>query len=220
MKKMKTLFAINRSKDLATEEIQQGCEWISDKGVEASVKIEGTAAFFKDGILFKRYDRKLKKKFAKMAKNKKAFNPTLDMFKDVPDNAIACEKEPDPISHHWPHWIPVTDSPEDKHFQDALNLNPQLENNCSYELIGEKVQHNMYNLQGHKLVKHGDNVVTTLKSFSFASIKEWLKENEVEGLVFKHPDGRMCKVRRKDMFDFKNLTNGRKVIWLNDNLIL
>ena len=65
MKKMKTLFVIDREKQLAINEINSGCEWIFNKGVTASVKFEGTAAMFLNGKLFKRWDRKLKKKISK-----------------------------------------------------------------------------------------------------------------------------------------------------------
>lgn len=69
MKKMKTLFVVNRETDIAIDEINQVCNWINDVGVVATVKFEGTATLFKSGKLYKRWDRKLTKKFIKQ-KNK------------------------------------------------------------------------------------------------------------------------------------------------------
>ena len=221
MKKMKTLFVIDRSNDLAINQLNDGCEWIFDSNVTASIKFEGTAAFFKNGQLYKRQNRKLKKKFNNLFRSGKLRfeDITIDMFKDIRDGSIPCEEKPDPVTLHFPHWVPVSkDAPEDKNFIEAWNNADNLEDNCSYELIGKKVQHNLYNLDTHKLVKHG-SLQVDLNDLSFDSLKDWLKNNECEGIVFKHPDGRMCKIRRKDFFDFKNLNGGRKVDWRNDNII-
>ena len=103
MKKMKTVFVLDYDNDaLATRVIQPDASWVfNEDGVVATVKIDGTAAFFNGGILYKRWDRKLKKKFLKKAKNSKGdFIPEDWMFKDIPEGAIACEEMPDPVTFH------------------------------------------------------------------------------------------------------------------------
>ncbi len=218
MKKMKTLFVIDREKQLAINEINSGCEWIFDKGVTASVKFEGTAAMFLNGKLFKRWDRKLKKKFQRIKSRQGSdFKFKEFMLKDIPEGAIACQEDFDPVTFHQPFWVEVTEDKADQYFNEALSCSEVVEGQ-TYELIGEKIQGNFYEIQGHKLVAHG-SLIADITDFSFESIKKWLKGNNQEGLVFKHPDGRMCKIRRKDFFEFKELNGGRKVDWRDQNII-
>lgn len=221
MKKMKTVFVLDHDNDaLATREIHPDAVWVfEEEGVVPTVKIDGTAAFFQNGQLYKRWDRKLKKQFARKAKKSKgSFVPEDWMFKDIPEGAIACEEQPDPITHHHPHWVIVGDGNEDAMFREAIENSDELENGATYELIGPKVQGNPHNVAQHILVKHGDNVIDDLE-MSYEGIYNWLKNNNAEGIVFHGKDGKKAKVRRKDFFDFKVLTNGRKVDWRDENIV-
>ena len=68
----------------------------------------------------------------------------------------------------------------------------------TYELCGKKVQGNPENIEGHKLIKHGSEVLS-LEDDSFEYIKQYLTENDIEGIVFHHRnDDRMCKIRKSD----------------------
>lgn len=69
-------------------------------------------------------------------------------------------------------------------------------------MVGPCVQNNVYNLTKHELWKHGSVAVNDVVR-TFDGFKEWLLNNNCEGLVFHHPDGRMCKIRRKDMCNEK-----------------
>jgi len=209
---MKTLFEMNYDTNLVTEIVREECQWAINGEGKATVKIDGTAAIFLNGKLHKRFDRKLRKKFS--LKNKRLGGKLAiedHMFKDLPLGAIACQL-PDPITFHQPFWVEVTDSPEDRWFQEALSLHPVLIEGATYELIGEKVQNNIYNIKGHKLVPHGAEEINDIL-LTYDGIKKWLFNNYVEGIVFHHPDGRMCKIRRKDMFVFKNSSNDRLNDW-------
>ena len=33
---------------------------------------------------------------------------------------------------------------------------------------------------------------------SFNELREWLKDRDIEGIVFHHPDGRMGKIKKRD----------------------
>lgn len=201
MKKMKTVFTIDRTTGLATDNVRPECLWIFEDNVNISIKFDGTAAFFKDGVLYKRFDRKLKDKFNRL-KNKivskgEIFSAKDFMFRDLPEGAIPCEDKPDNVTFHFPHWIPVDiEKPENKWFKEALE-NVVLEDNCSYELVGPAVQNNVYNLSKHELWKHGSQLVNDLE-LTFEAIKAWLENNECEGLVFNKAD-KYAKIRRKDM---------------------
>jgi hypothetical protein len=44
--------------------------------------------------------------------------------------------------------------------------------------------------------RHGDVYIGVTRSF--ARLRTYLMGNVIEGIVFAHPDGRMCKIRRDD----------------------
>lgn len=173
MKKIKTVFLIDRDVKRATEVVQEG--WvIAGEGV-ATIKFDGTSSMIKDGLLYKRYDAK--------------------HGKTPPDGFIPAETAPDVNTGHWPGWLRVSDTaPEDKWHREAF-AEGGFEDG-TYELVGPKVQKNKYALAKHMLVKHGS--VTVAVERTREALVRWLEENEHEGLVFHHPDGRMAKLRRKD----------------------
>lgn len=200
MKKIKTLFVIDRETNLATEVLTPGAEWVVNGEGKATIKFDGSSAFFKNGVLFKRFDRKLKSHFMKMARKMgDKFIPEDHMFNEVPEGAIPCEEKPAAHSLHFPHWVPVGEGPEDKFHREALENSGMLKDGKTYELVGPKVNGNPYNLEKHELWEHG-SIEFKVEDFSFEGLKKIFEEklkNE-EGLVFHHTDGRMIKLRRKD----------------------
>ena len=201
IKKMKTVFLIqydNEGNANILNEVRPENEWVLKGEGLATIKFDGTAAIFLNGILHKRFDRKLTKRFSKLKRSQgDSFVAEEQMFRTLPEGAIPCDEKPDLVTHHHPHWIPVDDSPENSYFQEALENNPVLIEGQTYELVGEKVQGNPENITGHELWMHGSKIVNNIE-LTFEGIKSWLKDNNVEGLVFHHPDGRMCKLRRCD----------------------
>jgi hypothetical protein len=181
MKKISTLFKKNpENLGRVINEPNPENEWVFNGEGIATRKFDGTAAAIINGELYKRYDVK--------------------KGKQVPPNSIPCQ-EPDEITGHWPHWVKCDRSkPEDKYFFEGydyllkLNLKPL---DATYELIGEKIQGNPENVEGHKLVMHGKHLLP-LKNISFDSVRDYLENNDIEGIVFHHPDGRMCKIRKSD----------------------
>lgn len=194
MKKMKTVFRIDRDKRLATSEVMDEAAWVlAGEGV-ATIKFDGTAAMVRDSKLYKRYDRRPEKRFLRRLKRDPNFTLETDMFKAAPDGFEACEVLPDHKTGHWPGWLPVGQGPEDRWFREAWGAGKLTDG--TYELVGPKIQNNKYNLDRHELWQHGCKYVEVDRSFE--AISEWLASNVHEGLVFHHPDGRMAKIRRKD----------------------
>ena len=174
------------------DEVVPGCEWaLADEGI-ATLKIDGTACMVKDGVLYKRYDRKRNRKTGK--------------YKDAPSGWIATEEKPNEHTGHWPGWVAVDENnPADKWhvqgFNNATQRCPLI--NGTYELVGPKIQKNPYMLDYHTLWTHGLDIIDGhLFDLSFESIKTYLRSCVVEGIVWHHPDGRMCKIKRRD-FGFK-----------------
>ncbi len=177
MKKMPCLFVRDfhgRSSFTIREDVTPGCEWVlAGEGI-ASRKWDGTACAVIGGVLHKRYD----------AKKGKA----------PPEGAIPCD-EPDPVTGHHPHWIVVGDEPESKWHRDTLLGSLPLADG-TYELCGPKISADPERLHTRAFIKHGDHVLTPTRNF--AGLREYLENNHIEGIVFAHPDGRMCKIRRAD----------------------
>lgn len=199
MKKIKTLFVIDRNTDMATNVVNEGCEWVSNGEGVATIKFDGTSCWVNDGKLYKRFDRKLKKSFSKMARNLgEKFIPEDHMFNDLPEGAIPCEEKPAAHSLHFPHWVEVGEGPEDAYHREGFANSTGLINGKTYELVGPKLSGNPYNLEKHELWEHG-NTVIEVPDRTYEGLKALMEsmENE-EGIVFHHPDGRMAKVRRKD----------------------
>lgn len=168
-------------------EIVPGAEWVTRGEGFATVKIDGTSCLVRDGKLFKRYD-------AKQGKQPPAeFEPA---------------QEPDPVTGHYPGWLPVSDKPEDRWHREAFASYENLPNG-TYELIGEKIQSNPYGITGHKLIRHGEWLFESEPPRTFEELKQWFESNVVEGIVWHHPSGDMVKIKRRD-FGMAWGASGRK----------
>jgi len=181
MKKISTLFKKDPN-DLGRviNEINPENKWVFDGEGIPTRKFDGTAAAIINGELYKRYDVK--------------------KGRQVPNGAIPCQEEPDAITGHYPHWLKCDrNKSEDKYFFDGFDT-LDVKEDGTYELCGEKIQGNPEKIKGHKLIKHGCEVLQ-VSSFEFEYLKEFLSDsaNDIEGIVFHHKsDGRMCKLRKSD----------------------
>ena len=175
MKKIPSLFKRDYDGNrLVYDEIVEECDWVLKGEGTATKKYNGTAAMIRDGILYKRYDVKNDRK--------------------VPANAIPCEEKPNEHTRHWPHWLPVDKNKhEDKYFIEAFNKGLS---DGTYELCGPKIQSNPEKFDSHTLILHG--IITYNCPRNFEGIKNWLKDRDIEGIVWHHQDGRMCKIKKKD----------------------
>lgn len=213
MKKISTVFVVNRETGQATNVVRPENQWVVDGEGIATVKFDGSSCLYKNGMLYKRFDKKLNKKGELLRKRKgDKFYVTEDLFRALPEGAIPCVETYDPVTFHFPHWVPVFENaPEDYRHNEALrNFKGTLIEGQTYELVGPDVDKNNYNLSNHELWEHASEKVE-LQDFSFETLKKYVVENNIEGLVFHHPDGRMAKLRRKDF----SKSNERDWNWLN-----
>lgn len=177
MKKLSTLFKKDpKNLGRVINEVNPDNEWAFTHGIPTR-KFDGTSCAIINGELYKRFD--------------------LKKGRALPTDAIPCQ-EADSITGHHPHWIKcdVKDKSNKYHFE-AFNklLNPI---DGTYELCGNKVQGNPENIDGHQLIMHGI-IKLSLEDDSFEYIKQYLTDNDIEGIVFYHrEDERMCKIRKKD----------------------
>lgn len=187
MKKIISLFQRNYDGDrLVRNEVVPGAEWvIAGEGI-ATQKFDGTCCRVLDGKLWKRYD----------AKNGKT----------PPAGFEAAQPAPDPITGHWPGWLPVGNDPGDQWHSEALAVArgalyfAYMEiQDGTYELVGPKVQGNPENLPVHMLIKHGSEVLNDAPR-TFDELKAYLKDRNIEGIVWHHPDGRLVKIKKRDFW--------------------
>ena len=207
MKKTPIVFAIDRETDTLTTTVRPGQEWVVNGEGVATVKFDGQACKFEDGKLWKRFDRKLSKSAQWKVNHGQNIDPTdLSNFRVAPEGFEPCEVAPDPVTFHWPGWVPVNaNDPADKWHAEALNgLTEPLEEGATYELVGPSLAKNIYALPQHQLWKHGKETVEVGRSFE--ELRDFMQNFNGEGLVFHHPDGRMAKIRRKDF----------KMFWVQD----
>ena len=192
MKKIPTLFKRLYCEDgtvILTQEVTPGCEWVlSRKKAEngdATVKWDGSACAIIEGEYYKRYDAKRGKK--------------------PPEGAIPCQPEPDPVTGHWPHWVKIDPvKPENKWFMEALR-NSTYEGQIplpdgTYEATGKHFQGNPYGAMIDWLNPHGIDIVKVKRTY--AGIHDYLRDHEIEGLVFWKDGEPRCKIKRTD-FGFK-----------------
>lgn len=191
MKKIISLFQRNYETDrLVRDEVVPGAEWVlAGEGVPTR-KFDGTACAIINGSVYKRYN--------------------LKKGKQIPEGAIACMDKPDPNTGHFFFWVPVkAGEPEDKYFLEAFGVGKDYYGNDlidgTYELCGTKVQGNAEAINGHILVPHGKEVLENVPR-TFDGIKEYLRNKNIEGIVWWHPDGRMVKIKKKD-FGLRRIQN-------------
>lgn len=161
-------------------EVVEGCEWVLNGEGIPTEKIDGTCCMVRAGVLYKRYERKPNK--------------------PVPDGFIPAQ-DADPITGEQPGWLKVTDDPADRWHREAYEYMGGFLADGTYELIGARIGNkgagNPYHLDHHELWKHGERLIDG-NPRTFDEIKQWLSEHDVEGIVWHHPDGRMCKIKRRD----------------------
>lgn len=171
---------------LATDHLTPGCEWvIAGEGI-ATRKWDGTAVLIEGATMYKRFDAK--------------------QGKVPPPNFKPCQ-DPDLITGHWPGWVPVNpNDPADKWICEAYinSAKQSILDNSTYEAVGPKINGNKHDLKRHMLCRHGAYIYESLSAElrperTFEGLKQYLEmEPYSEGVVFHHPDGRMCKIKRSD----------------------
>ena len=178
MKKIPTLFERRFEGHRVVEvlpTVTPGMEWVLEGEGDATIKLDGSCCAIIGGIFYRRYDAKAGKK--------------------PPAGGIPC-CDPDPITGHWPHWVPVDPlDPADKWYAEAFRNSISLADG-TYEAIGPHFQGNPHRWKVDTLIRHG--TMRVLMNRSFESIREYLHNNPIEGIVFWRDGEPQCKIKRSD----------------------
>lgn len=181
MKKIPTLFERdwNGDRSRVIDQINPDCRWVLAGHGIATRKMDGTCCMVRGNRLFKR--RELRKGESAPANFEQAD------FDSETGKTVG--------------WVPVGDGPEDKFHREAWTGCDKWPDG-TYELVGPKIQGNPEVYQFHLLLRHAaehgpmkpiPNVPRT-----FNGLKEWLAGQDIEGIVWHHPDGRMAKIKLRD----------------------
>lgn len=177
MRKIPTLF-VRDPDDRAhvLREVTPGCEWVIAGEGTPTRKFDGTCVLIRDGEMFGR--REIKRGGVAPA----GFDPV----------------DHDEATGKIVGWVPIDDSPEWRWHREALSDGrPDMMPNGTYELCGPKVQGNPEGFSEHILVPHGaDRLDEDPRDFD--AIVDFLSRHSFEGIVWRHPDGRRAKIKRRD----------------------
>ena len=183
MRKIPTLF-VRDSKDrrYVTEEVTPGCEWVIGGEGVATRKYDGTCVMLdEDGKWWARREVK--------------------PGKIAPPNWRHVES--DIATGKSVGWEPIEQSGFAKFHAEALGAGGYARSFLpgTYELCGPKINGNPENVEAHQLVRHGaDEVWIPLNPDQglIAYTVRWWGTEGIEGVVWRHPDGRMAKLKARD----------------------
>jgi hypothetical protein len=157
--------------------VHPGMEWVLCGDGIATVKIDGSCCAIINGEFYKRYDAK--------------------KGKPVPNGAIKCQEEADPITGHLPCWVKCDrNNPADKWFWAAYDAYDNRYIDSTYEAVGKHFQGNPYGFDNDYLIKHGSEIIDVERTFE--GIKNYLSQNYIEGIVFWKDGEPKCKIKRSD----------------------
>lgn len=177
MQKIPTIFVRDLSKQpaLVVNEWVPGTEWVRDGEGIATRKYDGTCCLIRDGTMYKR--RELRRG-------------------DLPPTAFE-PIETDETTGKTVGWVPVGAGPQDRWHREAFDRYAAWANG-TYELVGPKVQGNKEGMPVHILIAHSLAAEFVHAPRDFDGLRQWLDGERIEGLVWRHPDGRMAKIKRRD----------------------
>lgn len=181
MRKIISLFARNYDGDRwVRDELVPGAEWVAAGEGVATRKYDGTCCRVLGGKLSKRYDVKKGR---------------------TPPFGFEAAQDPDPVTGHWPGWVPVGNGAEDRWHREACGKqqNPDAVAlpDGTYELCGPKVQGNPEHFEAHTLVPHGKDILADAPR-DFAALRAYFAKQDIEGIVWHRENGEMVKIKAKD----------------------
>ncbi|WP_200828049.1 DUF5565 family protein [Bosea lathyri] len=154
------------------DEPHPDCAWVFEGEGRATIKLDGTCVMVRDGERFKRRE--------------------LGANDHIPAGFENSGKDPE--TGKVVGWMRVGDGPEDRWHREARGG----DTDGTYELLGPKIQGNPEHCEGHMLVPHGSISPGDEPPRDFDGMRAWLTGQDIEGLVFHHPDGRMAKIKLRD----------------------
>lgn len=184
MKKIPTIFQRDWHGDRSrvVDQPHPDCAWVFAGEGHATQKLDGTCCMVRDGALFRRRE--------------------LKVGQPAPAGFVA--EGTDSETGKTVGWMPVSDVPEDALHREAFAKLQAVSifgpiPDGTYELVGPKVQGNPEQRPSHMLERHAlAPLFSPPPPRTFDGLREWMAGQDIEGIVFHHPDGRMAKIKLRD----------------------
>lgn len=176
MRKIPTVFVRDWDGDPSrvTREPDPSCAWVFAGEGRATRKYDGTCVRF-DG------ERWLARREVKPGR---AAPPGFTVLSTDPATGKAIGWEPAEQSSFW---TCLREAAGDRGWDAG-----------TYELVGPKINRNPEGLDAHTLVRHGADDLGEVP-LDYDGLAAWLRDHRYEGIVWHAPDGRMAKLKRRDV---------------------
>lgn len=184
MQKIPTLF--QRDEDdrrYVTPEVTPGCEWVLAGEGQATRKFDGTCVMLdEEGRWWARREVKA--------------------GKQAPEHYVPVQL--DETTGKTVGWEPIEQSAFAKWHAEALAHDAPADGVAgTFELIGPKINGNPEKSLGHRLVEHATALRVDAPDLTFeglrAAVLALAEADGCEGIVWHHEDGRMAKLKARDM---------------------
>lgn len=192
MKKIPTVFKRDPdNRKGVLEEWNEDCAWVRDGEGEATKKYDGTCILLeREGYGVRGWARR-----------------EIKPGKTPPENYRPVST--DPLTGKTMGWEPVEQSSFYKPYLEALEdlegfwaVMRMMVPIGTYELVGPKINGNPEKAESHRLVRHETaSQIYEERPRTFESLRSLVRNLHalgVEGVVFRHPDGRMAKLKGRD----------------------
>lgn len=181
MRKIPTLFRRDpEDMRYVTREVHPDCKWVIDGEGVPTRKYDGTCVLrLPDGRWMGRREVKVGK-------------PRPDGFR---------EEETDSVTGKTVGWEPDYASPFLRYLNEAIDAHVGEFEAGTYELCGPKINGNPERYDQHTLIRHADAERIHLSGpldYDFLQAAFTCGSFLHEGIVWHHPDGRMCKIKVRD----------------------
>jgi Family of unknown function (DUF5565) len=182
MRKIPSLFVRDWGGDrtYVTREVDPACTWVIDGEGVATRKYDGTCMMFDGERWWARRD--------------------VRPGKIAPPGFIALETDPETGKTFG--WEPVAQSSYARWHAEAMTGDDGETFDSwpagTYELVGPKVNGDPEGHGFHTLIFHGYAEQFGEAPRDFDGLAKWLHGLPYEGIVWHHPDGRMCKIKKRD----------------------
>jgi hypothetical protein len=193
VQKIPTLFMRDFTKDhgryVIVGDVTPGCEWVLAGEGRATRKYDGTCVRFTT-----------EPPDQGRAWSRRVVKPG----KAAPDGFVILETdETDETTGNQVGWEPSDQSGFleyiDEGIMNWLIAHEGRPPDGTYELIGPKINGNPEHSDRHVLVPHGQYDLEQPFSWTADDLAEWVREMPWEGVVWHHEDGRMAKLKAKDL---------------------
>lgn len=188
MHKIPTVFVRNpENMDQLLRDVHPDCQWVADGEGRATRKYDGTCIKLDaEGTWWAR----------------RQIRPN----RQAPAGFVLVET--DEVTGKSFGWEPIEQSVFYQCFQETTPRRKV----TTYELIGPKINGNPQKVDKHMLIEHGANVFTNYEELAevprdYDGLRDWLAAHDSadlrggawEGIVFHHEDGRMAKIKARDL---------------------